>query len=204
MCPCPRYRFCGRGTRARRRAPRPGRRLGSAGSGRMRRPALPDPPRRHLAVSRQPDRAEGTGLPVRLRAASARRTAASGWRRRPSAGASRSRTCRSSPSRLDWCGCGRNQSLTFRTNVDKLITRRARASDPRRARHPDLRADAVPASACAGPTPPRSRRASAAPSITSWSRWASRGCGIAGRCWASGAAACFFPLGEMPADDAAA
>ena len=52
---------------------------------------------------------------------------------------------------LDWTGCGRDQVLTFRTNVDELITAGPGASDPHRARPADLRADALSAGAAAAP-----------------------------------------------------
>ena len=99
---------------------------------------------------------------------------------------------------LDWAGDGRQQTLSFRTNVDKVVTAGSGPSDPRRARPADLRADAL------YPGPPRrranaaSRRASTARSIMNWSRWRYRNGSAAGACSASGAAASSFPLGELP------
>ena len=44
---------------------------------------------------------------------------------------------------LDWGGDGRQQTLSFRTNTDQVVTAGPGASDPRVARSADLRADAV-------------------------------------------------------------
>ncbi len=113
----------------------------------MRRSAIPDPPRRHLAVPRQSDQSQGTGLPVRQRAearggrlvlagnagrarphrgrgCTVRRRRTGLERRRPPAGAVVPHQCRSGGDR------------------------RPRASDPRRARHADLRAHALHPGAC--------------------------------------------------------
>ena len=43
---------------------------------------------------------------------------------------------------LDWCGCGRNQMLTFRTNVDEMIT--ADEAHPIRIAHDVLTCEPTP------------------------------------------------------------
>jgi hypothetical protein len=43
---------------------------------------------------------------------------------------------------LDWCGCGRNQALTFRTNIDEMVT--ADAAHPIRIAHDVLTCEPTP------------------------------------------------------------
>jgi hypothetical protein len=43
---------------------------------------------------------------------------------------------------LDWCGCGRSQGLTFRTNVDEMVT--ADAEHPIRVAHDVLTCEPTP------------------------------------------------------------
>ena len=89
---------------------------------------------------------------------------------------------------LDWAGDGRQQALSFRTNVDKVVT--AGPDHPIRVAHDLLTCEPTPyilvrpARANAA-----SRRGSTARSITSWSRWPCRNGSAAGACSASGAAA---------------
>ena len=99
---------------------------------------------------------------------------------------------------LDWDGDGRQQILSFRTNVDQVVT--AGPDHPIRVAHDILTCE---------PTPyirvrdrrrrlRQSRRASTAPSITNWWRWPCPNGSVAGAC--SGVWSCgkFFPLGELP------
>ena len=80
---------------------------------------------------------------------------------------------------LDWAGEGRRQVLSFRTNVDQVIT--AGADHPIRISHDLLTCEPTPYSTCApAPADWRSRRASPARCITSWWHWGSRA-GSSGR-----------------------
>ena len=99
---------------------------------------------------------------------------------------------------LDWTGNGRQQVLSFRTNVDQVVT--ADAEHPIRVAHDILTCDPTPY--LRDPVRARasspSRRGSIARSITSWWRsgfpqWV--GCRRMLGVWSSGV---FFPLGELP------
>ena len=90
---------------------------------------------------------------------------------------------------LDWTGDGRQQVLSFRTNVDQVVT--AGPEHPIRVAHDLLTCEPTPyilVRAGAGRRW-RSRRASTARCITSWSPWRCRNGSAAGACSASGAAA---------------
>ena len=88
------------------------------------------------------DRPEGAGLPVRQRAARAPMTAASGCRPPPSAAGSRSRTAPFVAVELDWRGDGPDQVLSFRTNIDQVVT--AGAEHPIRIAHDILTCEPTP------------------------------------------------------------
>ena len=155
--------------------------------GRVRRPAVPDQARRHLAVSRQPDRPPRAGLPVQQRAqARGGRLVLAGnaGRARPDRGRGRAlarrragldrrraaaRCCRSAPMWTRWSTAGPEHPIRVR------------------ARPADLRADALHPRPRRRGRRRRSRRGSAARSITSWWRSRCRARCAAGACWASGA-----------------
>ena len=90
---------------------------------------------------------------------------------------------------LDWTGEGRRQVLSFRTNVDQIVT--AGPDHPIRVAHDLLTCEPTPYIAVrpgAGRLAVEARIA--ARSITSSSRWPCRDWSADGGCWASGAAAC--------------
>ena len=99
---------------------------------------------------------------------------------------------------LDWAGDGRQQMLSFRTNVDKVVT--AGPDHPIRVAHDLLTCEPTPyilVRAGRG-RHAASRRGSTARSITSWSRWRCPewvGCRRMLGVWSRGK---FFPLGELP------
>ena len=102
---------------------------------------------------------------------------------------------------LDWgcCGQGPGQCLTFRTNVDQVVT--AGPDHPIRVAHDPLTAEPTPYILVRQPEWRRSRwkRASAAPSITSWSPWPCPAAIGGKRCLGVWSANVFFPLGDLPA-----
>ena len=166
-----------------RRWPPPCRRIRPrrGAPGRMRGPAVPDPARRHLAVSRQSDRPEGTRVPVRQRAEARGRRLF--WLETP---AERGRIeVEDAPFvavELDWTGDGRQQTLSFRTNVDQVVT--AGPDHPIRVAHDLLTCEPTPYILVrAGAGNAASRRASTAPSITSWSRSPCPNGSAAAACW---------------------
>ena len=173
----------------------------AARAGGMRRPAVPDPPRRHLAVSRQPDQPQGTGLPVRQRAAARGGRVASGCRRPAERGRIEVEDAPFVAVELDWTGDGRQQVLSFRTNVDQVIT--AGPDHPIRVAHDILTCEPTPY-LLVRPGAGRlraSRRGSIARCITSWWRWRCRNGSAAAACWASGAAASSFPWASCRAGE---
>ena len=82
---------------------------------------------------------------------------------------------------LDWAGDGRQQALSFRTNVDKVVT--AGPDHPIRIAHVVFNTRDRETATTA------SRHASTAPSITNWWRLPCRNGSAAGACSASGVAA---------------
>lgn len=101
---------------------------------------------------------------------------------------------------MDWCGCGRNQALTFRTNVDQVVT--AGPDHPIRVAHDILTCEPTPYLHVRGgaeaPVEARICRAVyyelvalAEPGM----RHGRRMLGV----WSRGV---FFPLGEMPNGEA--
>ncbi len=101
---------------------------------------------------------------------------------------------------MDWCGCGRNQALTFRTNVDQVVT--AGPDHPIRVSHDILTCEPTPYLRVRGtaeaPVEARISRAVyyelvalAEPGM----RHGRRMLGV----WSRGV---FFPLGELPNGEA--
>lgn len=90
---------------------------------------------------------------------------------------------------LDWTGEGRRQVLSFRTNVDQIVT--AGRHHPIRVAHDLLTCQPTRTSPC-GPAPAvwRSRPVLRARFTMNSSRWPSRAWSADGACWGSGAAAC--------------
>ena len=94
---------------------------------------------------------------------------------------------------LDWTGDGRHQVLSFRTNIDEVVT--AGPEHPIRISHDLFTCEPTPY-ILVRPGPPGtwpSRHASIAPPTTNWSRWRCRDGSAAGACWASGARQILFP-----------
>ena len=104
---------------------------------------------------------------------------------------------------LDWTGDGRHQVLSFRTNIDEVVTAGPGPSDPHLPRPDHLRADPIhPASVRVPRRISPSRPGSTAPPITNWSPWrfpnGSATSGMLG-VWSHGK---FFSLGELPPGEA--
>ena len=107
----------------------------------MRQPAVPDQARRHLALSRQPDRPERAGLPVRQRI-EARRRRVLVLETPVERGRIEVEDAPFLAVELDWTGDGRNQALSFRTNVDEVVT--AGPDHPIRIAHDLLTCEPTP------------------------------------------------------------
>ena len=97
---------------------------------------------------------------------------------------------------MDWCGCGRNQSLSFRTNVDQCVT--AGPDHPIRIAHDILTCEPTPYIRVRGseraPVEARISRAvyyELAALAEPGMRYCRKMLGV----WSRGA---FFPLGELP------
>lgn len=97
---------------------------------------------------------------------------------------------------LDWVGCGRTQKLTFRTNVDELIT--AGPEHPIRIAHDILTCEPTPYLRVRGtaqmPVEARISRAVYYELVALAEPWMSRCRRMLG-VWSEGH---FFPLGELP------
>jgi len=97
---------------------------------------------------------------------------------------------------MDWVGCGRGQMLTFRTNVDEMVT--AGPDHPIRIAHDILTCEPTPyirvRGSAAAPIEARICRA-VYYELVALGEPGMRHCQRVLGVWSSG---CFFPLGEMP------
>lgn len=97
---------------------------------------------------------------------------------------------------MDWCGCGRQQSLTFRTNVDQVVT--AGPEHPIRVAHDILTCEPTPYIRVRGSeTVPIEARISRAVyyELVALAEPGMRHCQKMLGVWSRGN---FYPLGEMP------
>lgn len=101
---------------------------------------------------------------------------------------------------MDWCGCGRQQSLTFRTNVDEVVT--AGPDHPIRVAHDILTCEPTPylrvRGLAAAPIEARISRA-VYYELAALAEPGMRHCQKMLGVWSRGV---FFPLGEMPNGEA--
>ncbi len=101
---------------------------------------------------------------------------------------------------MDWCGCGRQQSLTFRTNVDEVVT--AGPEHPIRVAHDILTCDPTPyLRVRGGDVAPVEARISRAVyyELVALAEPGLRHCRKMLGVWSCGV---FFPLGELPNGEA--